>query len=145
MTEEYIEQYMDDLSEKQKALKARFGTPEEFAEACHKAVPWAGSVDEAIDAAALYRKEWDEASQETTKERRMFAGPVGKKVMIEQGYVPTTCTIPDEIAGLIIYAEVSAGRSPCDSCNEDRSMCGGKPKDPGYRNDFMATHEETSQ
>jgi len=62
----------------------------------------------------------------------MFSGPIGKQMMIEQRYVPPTCTLPDEMAGPVIYAEVSAGRSPCDGCNEDRSKCNGSPRDPEY-------------
>jgi hypothetical protein len=64
----------------------------------------------------------------------MFSGPIGKQMMIEQGYVPPTCTLPDEMAGPIIYSEVSAGRSPCDGCNEDRLKCKGRPSDPKYGN-----------
>lgn len=58
----------------------------------------------------------------------MFAGKIGKNMMIEQGYVPKTCTLPEEIAGPIIYSEISNGRSPCDVCNGDRLVCKGKPK-----------------
>lgn len=66
-----------------------------------------------------------------------FEGPIGKKMMIQQGYVPPTCILPDECAGPLIYSEVSAGRSPCDGCNEDRSLCHGKPKKPEVNNDKM--------
>jgi hypothetical protein len=62
----------------------------------------------------------------------MFQGQIGKNMMIQQGYVPPTCTMDPLIAGPIIYAEVNAGRSPCDGCNEDRNECQGKPKDPNY-------------
>jgi hypothetical protein len=62
----------------------------------------------------------------------MFTGPIGKQMMIEQGYVPPTCTLDDLIAGPLIFTEVSKGRSPCDGCNADRSVCKGKPKDPDY-------------
>lgn len=55
-----------------------------------------------------------------------------KQMMIRQGYVPPTCTLDDRIAGPLIYAEVSKGRSPCSGCNADRSVCKGKPKDPDY-------------
>jgi hypothetical protein len=34
------------------------------------------------------------------------------------------CTLPPFIA----LQEMSAGRSPCDGCNEDRSICRGGPK-----------------
>jgi hypothetical protein len=62
----------------------------------------------------------------------MFAGPVGKQMMIQQGYVPPTCTMDAQIAGPLIYSEVSKGRSPCAGCNGDRAVCHGKPKDPDY-------------
>jgi len=58
----------------------------------------------------------------------MFGGPLGKRMMIEQGYVPPTCTLPDEYAGTLIYVETSAGRDTCGGCNEDRSVCHGRPK-----------------
>jgi hypothetical protein len=58
----------------------------------------------------------------------MFEGPIGKEMMIKQGYVPQTCTLPDIFAGPLIYSEVRQGRSPCDGCNEDRSVCKGGPK-----------------
>ena len=58
----------------------------------------------------------------------MFEGPIGKAMMIEQGYVPPTCTLDDKVAGPLIYSEISAGRSPCWGCNMDRAVCGGAPK-----------------
>ena len=58
----------------------------------------------------------------------MFEGPIGKQMMIIQGYVPPTCTLPDELAGPLIYSEVSAGRSPCWECEGDRFVCKGQPK-----------------
>ncbi len=60
----------------------------------------------------------------------MFSGPIGKKMMIEQGYVPATCTLPDELAGPLIWSEVNAGRSACDGCNADRTKCNGGKKTP---------------
>lgn len=63
----------------------------------------------------------------------MFEGPIGKKMMIRQGYVVPTCTLPDEIAGSLIYSEVSAGRSPCWGCNADRDICKGQPKHEGNK------------
>ena len=62
----------------------------------------------------------------------MFKGKLGKAMMIQQGYVPATCTLPEELAGMLIFSEVSKGKSPCDGCNHDRTMCLGKPKDPNY-------------
>lgn len=62
----------------------------------------------------------------------MFEGSIGKKMMIEQGYVPPTCTLDDKIAGPLIWSEVNAGRSPCDGCNTNRIECKGKAKDPNY-------------
>lgn len=58
----------------------------------------------------------------------MFAGPLGKKMMIEQGYVPQGCTMDDKIAGPLIYSETQAGRSACWGCNANRGECGGQPK-----------------
>lgn len=58
----------------------------------------------------------------------MFKGLAGKKVMIERGYVPDTCTLPEEFAGSLIYSEISTGRSPCWGCNADRIICKGQAK-----------------
>ena len=58
----------------------------------------------------------------------MFEGAVGKNLMIQQGYVPPTCTLDDRIAGPLIYSEICKGRSPCWGCNEDREICKGRPK-----------------
>lgn len=58
----------------------------------------------------------------------MFEGKIGKDMMIKQGYVPSTCTLPVEFVGFLIYSEVSKGKSPCDDCNADRSICKGKSK-----------------
>ena len=58
----------------------------------------------------------------------MFEGELGKKMMIQQGYVPASCTLPVELAGPLIYNETSKGRSACWGCNHDRSICKGKPK-----------------
>lgn len=60
----------------------------------------------------------------------MFQGKIGKDMMIQQGYVPPTCTLPVEFAGLLIYEEVCKGRDPCAGCNEDRSVCHGRPNRP---------------
>lgn len=58
----------------------------------------------------------------------MFAGDLGKRMMIEQGYVPPTCTLDPAVAGPLIYTEVSAGRDPCAGCHADRQICHGRPK-----------------
>lgn len=58
----------------------------------------------------------------------MFEGPIGKKMMIEQRYVPVGCTLPDELAGPLIWTEINVGRDPCAGCNHDRSKCGGRRK-----------------
>ena len=55
----------------------------------------------------------------------MFEGPIGKRMMIEQGYVPPTCTMDDRVAGPLIYSEINAGRNPCWECNADRAVCHG--------------------
>jgi hypothetical protein len=53
-----------------------------------------------------------------------------KAMMIEQGYVPPTCTMPDPPAGMLIWQEINAGRDPCAGCNMDREQCRGRPKRP---------------
>ena len=58
----------------------------------------------------------------------MFEGPIGKRMMIQQGYVPSTCTLPEELAGPLIWQEINAGRSPCWGCEADRSECHGQPQ-----------------
>ena len=58
----------------------------------------------------------------------MFAGDAGKEAMINQGYVPSTCTLPAAIAGPLIWSEINRGRSPCWGCNHDREACKGQPK-----------------
>lgn len=58
----------------------------------------------------------------------MFAGELGKRMMIQRGYVPATCTLPVEMAGMLIWAEVSAGRDVCAGCNADRTVCKGRTK-----------------
>ena len=57
----------------------------------------------------------------------MFEGQVGKDLMIQQGYVPATCTLPAALAGPLIYKEIEGGRSPCWGCHGDRTICGGLP------------------
>lgn len=49
------------------------------------------------------------------------------RILSRQGYVPETCTIPDPPAFILIMTEINAGRSPCDGCNMDRSVCKGSP------------------
>ena len=58
----------------------------------------------------------------------MFEGTLGKDMMIRQGYVPRTCTLPDDHGGALIYIEVTAGRDVCAGCNADRLICKGRPK-----------------
>jgi hypothetical protein len=41
-----------------------------------------------------------------------------------QGYVPAGCLL----GGVVVMAEVSAGRSPCSGCEGPREKCGGRPK-----------------
>ncbi len=64
----------------------------------------------------------------------MFQGPNGKRMMIQQGYVPQTCTLPDEIAGPIIWDAINKGKSPCWECNGVRTVCKGQTKrEPSVR------------
>ena len=58
----------------------------------------------------------------------MFEGQQGKDMMIQQGYIPLTCTLDPKIAGPLIYSEINKGKSPCDGCNSDRTICGGSQK-----------------
>ena len=58
----------------------------------------------------------------------MFEGKLGKDMMIQQGYVSPTCTLPIEFAGNLIWSEINNGRDPCAGCEEDRSVCHGRPK-----------------
>jgi len=62
------------------------------------------------------------------KENIMFEGQIGKDMMIKQGYVPSTCTLNPEIAGPLIYSEISKGNSPCAGCNMVREICKGQLK-----------------
>ena len=58
----------------------------------------------------------------------MFEGQIGKQMMIAQGYVPSTCTLPINIAGPLIFAFVNKGEDVCSECNMDRTVCKGRPK-----------------
>jgi hypothetical protein len=58
----------------------------------------------------------------------MFSGELGKKMMIQQGYVPATCTLPVELAGPLIWSEINAGRDVCAGCEADRTVCKGRPQ-----------------
>jgi hypothetical protein len=50
------------------------------------------------------------------------------RILSQQGYVPSTCTLPAPVAFPLIMSEVGAGRSPCWGCNHDRAVCHGEPK-----------------
>jgi len=52
----------------------------------------------------------------------------GKQLVVEQGYIPSTCTLPDELAFTLVMSEEEAGRRACWGCNHDRRVCLGKPK-----------------
>ena len=58
----------------------------------------------------------------------LFGNQRGKDMMIQQGYVLPTCTLPPEIAGPLIWSEINKGRNPCWGCNHDRTTCKGYPK-----------------
>lgn len=60
----------------------------------------------------------------------MFAEELVKKIMIQQGYVPATCTLSVELAGLLIWSEIYAGRDVCAGCEADRTVCKGRPNNP---------------
>lgn len=61
----------------------------------------------------------------------MFEGQIGKDMMIKQGYVPATCTLPIEFAGPLIWSEINKGGDPCKGCHADRSICKGRPFESG--------------
>ncbi|WP_041280361.1 hypothetical protein [Desulfosudis oleivorans] len=76
----------------------------------------------------------------------MMTGETGKKMMIQKGYVPPTCTLHPGIAGPLIYSEISRGRSPCWGCNENRAICKGKMKkclkNAGVNSDMGLPHPQ---
>ncbi len=47
--------------------------------------------------------------------------------MIDQGYVPATCSLHEDLAALLILSEISEGRDPCAGCNMSRDVCKGRP------------------
>jgi hypothetical protein len=47
-----------------------------------------------------------------------------KEMCIQQGYIPTTCTMDGQLAWLL----VRKGENPCWGCNEDRKICKGQEK-----------------
>lgn len=53
---------------------------------------------------------------------------MNKQLMIQQGYIPSSCTLNETLAPLLVMAEIKEGRSPCDGCNADRGVCAGTPK-----------------
>ncbi len=46
-----------------------------------------------------------------------------------QGYVPTGCLL----GGIVVMAEINAGRDPCGGCSGPRERCGGRKE--AVRND----------
>lgn len=59
---------LDGLSEQQKALVAKHGTPAGFAIACYELVPGMISMDEARAAVEKYQAEWDAAGDKPEKQ-----------------------------------------------------------------------------
>jgi len=51
-----------------------------------------------------------------------------KNAVVSAGLVPDTCTMPGDMVAMISLTEMSMGRKVCWGCNEDRSVCGGEPK-----------------
>jgi hypothetical protein len=47
-----------------------------------------------------------------------------------QGYVPRGCLL----GGVVVMAEISEGKNPCDGCNGPRDKCGGKQNKESIRN-----------
>jgi hypothetical protein len=54
---------VDGITEKQKALLSKHGTPAGFAQSCYDLVPVTISVEEARAAVEKYQSEWDEAGE----------------------------------------------------------------------------------
>ena len=50
--------------------------------------------------------------------------------LADQGYIPKTCTLPHQVAVMLVLAEVGEGRSPCWGCAHDRTICKGQPERP---------------
>lgn len=61
---------LDGLSEQQKVLMAKHGTPAGFAIACYELVPGTISMDEARTAVEKYQREWDAAGDVQQSPRR---------------------------------------------------------------------------
>ena len=59
----------------------------------------------------------------------MFPDQAGKDLMIKQGYVPSACTLPIELAGPLIWSEINHSRDPCAGCNDNRAVCHGRPRE----------------
>lgn len=45
--------------------------------------------------------------------------------------MPVTCTLPEKLAGPLIWSEINLERDVCDGCNEDRIICKGRAKKVG--------------
>lgn len=46
------------------------------------------------------------------------------QMAIQQGYVPLKCSLD----GRLVMALINSGENPCDGCNNDRNICGGRPR-----------------
>ncbi len=46
-----------------------------------------------------------------------------RSLCLKQGYVPTLCTMD----GFMIMAFINGGDDPCEGCDENRSVCSGRP------------------
>lgn len=49
---------------------------------------------------------------------------IGLKMALHQGYVPPKCLL----GGMVVMAEMNAGRDPCAGCNGPREKCCGRPR-----------------
>jgi hypothetical protein len=47
-----------------------------------------------------------------------------RQMCIQQGYIPSTCTL----SGQIVWLLINNGKDPCAECNMDRTVCKGRSK-----------------
>lgn len=63
---------------------------------------------------------WEEEKKDISQQM----SDASLQLAIERGYVPKTCTLPGEL----VLGLGDSGIDPCKGCNDDRSVCKGRPK-----------------